>query len=198
MKNYKCIFLLSFFGLLSLFAEDFQTHKGLVSKTTISVTKLYKVGAISVARGSVKHVSDFVGKTVSIVCVIKKDKIVKIKSVTEEETTKSPFIDILTLRQNYMNSSSKTIKEFRNKALQYTGVVTTINNKVGAEYTITLSKGLGRVFVSKADMSKGLREKLWSLRLRENKNSQITITFTGEWYANQANVLLFRNIKDLK
>ena len=70
---------------------DTVTVTGPVTKLKSHLTVLFRIGENTVARRSEKHLKTTEGKDVSAECVVKKDRIIRIKSVTVLGVTADPI-----------------------------------------------------------------------------------------------------------
>ena len=196
MKN-LLIYIMLFNILINAYSEEIVTLNGEVEVSKIKATTIYRINGISIARGSVKHVKKHVGNEVSINCVIKKNRIVRIKSVylTKLGNPKElkTHLDISRLERTYLSEPSKTITNYRNKSMIFSGLATGIRNYTAAEYQVNILNGKGKIIIPKAKLPQDIRKKLWS-----SKGYSMNVEFKGKWVSNEANSFLFKEIDYIK
>lgn len=176
------------------YAEDYKTYTGDITLFNKGATRLYQFRGITIGRGGVKYVSRYVGQKVKMVCYIKNNKIVKIKSVEPlgKGTDKSQSLTITELFKLYQNSRSSTIKKYRDRPITIQAEVTSISVKSAQQYQLQLNGVYGRIHVDKFQLPAELRKALFALN--EKKGGKRNLRFTGKWYGNQGSTLLFKDV----
>lgn len=196
MKNIL-IYIMIFNMIINSYSGEIVTLKGEVEVSTIKATTMYRINGISIARGSVKHIKKHVGNEVSINCVIKNNRIIRIKSVymTKLGNPKvlKTHLDISRLERTYLSEPSKTITNYRNKSMIFSGLATSIRNYTTTEYQVNISKGKGKVIIPKIELPQDIRKKLWS-----NKGYSMNIEFKGKWVSNEVSSFIFKEIDYIK
>ena len=179
--------------------KDTVTVTGSVTKLKSHMTVLYHIGETTVARGSVKHLKNHVGKDVSATCVVKNDRIIRIESVNVLGDTPDPLktgqIAFRHLTRLYKDDPSKTIKKYRNVDMQFSGTATSIRNYSSEEYQVNLDKSRGKVIIPKADLTVDLKKKLWDLM--KSKTDKVDISFSGKWAGTEVNAIVIKDVNSL-
>ena len=178
--------------------SDPVAASGEVTVTTIKATKLYKIGEMTVSRGSVKHVSAHVGKNVSIMAVIVKNKIIRIKSIVVKEAAQEVKgqMTLASLKRQYQDNTGETIKKYRGKSITYTATATGIKTAGATEYRITLNKAHGQIYINKTSLPEKLNKALW--KISTSKADAVGITFTATWHSERSNMLVFKDVVSIK
>lgn len=196
------VFLLQLFlvfGVLStLNAKEYKLFTGEVTEYKKGATRLYQVRGLTVARGGERYVRKYVGQVVKLLCLIKANKIVRIKSVEHlgKSRDKSQFMTLQELRRMYKSNRSSTIEKYRNRELRIRSAITSISVKNAQQYQISLEGSQGRILIDKFELDADLRKRLFALN--EVRNGRKGVTFVGKWFGNQGDILLFREIRKIK
>ncbi|MCH2208424.1 MAG: hypothetical protein MK132_21495 [Lentisphaerales bacterium] len=191
-------FIAMFVMVLGTFAVEYRTFKGEVSEFKKGVTRLYKVNGISVGRGAERYVRDYIGKVVELVCVIKNNKIVRIKSSKPVGfgADKTSNISLVELSRMYTSNRSETVKKYRDREITISATITSISVKSAQQYQLSLSGSLGRIHIDKFELPETLRKSLFAQN--ELKNGRKNVTFKGKWVGNQGTTLIFREITSIR
>lgn len=179
-------------------AIEYHTYTGEVTEYKKSATRMYKVNGLTVSRGGERFVKPYVGQIIKLMCYIKANKIVRIKSseVVGKAQSKLNGMSVTELRRAFKTSSSDTIQKYRGKEITYTAVATAIGSRGAFGYMITLQNGIGRIFISQIDLPRNLHSALFALK--NSRSGGRNITFKGKWEGNQGDTLLFRNISSIR
>lgn len=193
-----------------------KTISGEVSRTS-GVSVIYRIGEYSVARSANRHVSDKVGSIVEANCLMKKNRVLRIKSitVTGKADTENKVMTVSGLHRRYKDTPGKTIQLYRNKELSFSASVTGISNYGINSYQLTLDKNKGQMIIKAFLLSPELRKQLWKIgkKVKEVKKATdekdkkkksslkiagpVRISFTGKWKSQNNGKIIFREVTSI-
>ena len=100
-------------------------------------------------------------------------------------------LDVMQLRKMYRSSALKTIKEYRNKQMTFSGKVFRLKSRRN-HYELSLNKGLIKLTVDKKNLSEDIVKRIQDIR-RNKAVDAVEVTFSGVWSRTRVDILLMKD-----